>query len=217
MARIAENLLLLLLDNESAQPRVQRGRLGRLLAAALLLDLAYDCRVRPALPGEPFPAGRLVALAGPVPMDPAVRPALEVLHREPATPAGAIARLRRRATDDVLDQLLRTGQIRQVQLSSHRLLRNTYAWPVRDRTQVDRTRAAIAGPGQGKPDAVTAAVVALLGTIGGLGPLLDLDADAAQRADQRARDITFGATDGGAGTAELNLAVTAAAVLPALG
>lgn len=215
MARIAESLLLLLLDNESAQPRIQRGKLGRLLAAALLLDLAYDCRIRPALPGEPFAPGRLVALAGPVPMDPAVRPALDLLHREPVTPAGAIAVLRRRAEDDVLDQLLRTGQIRQVQLSSHRLLRNTYAWPIRDRTRVDHTRAAVSGADQSNPDTVTAAIVALLHTVGSLGPLLDLGPDAAQLADQRAREITFGANHGA--TADLNLAVTAAAVLPALG
>lgn len=221
MALIAENLLLLLLDNESAQPRVQRNKLGRLLAAALLLDLAYDCRVRPALPGEPFGPGRLVALAGPVPMDPAVRPALELLHREPLGPAEAIAKLRRRAEDDVLDQLLRTGQIRQVQLSSSRLFRNTYAWPVRDRSRVDHTRAAVTGTGPGsgqpQPDAVTSAIVALLQTLGSLGPLLDLDAAAAQEADQRARAITFAASGGAVQTAEVNLAVTAAAVLPALG
>lgn len=217
MARIAESLLLLLLDNESAQPRIQRGKLGRLLAASLLLDLAYDCRIRPALPGEPFAPGRLVALAGPVPMDPAVRPALDLLHREPVTPAGAIAVLRRRAEDDVLDQLLRTGQIRQIQLSSHRLFRNTYAWPIRDRTRVDHTRAAVTGAGQSHPDTVTAAIVALLHTVGSLGPLLDLGPDAAERADRRARDIMFGANQGAAGPAELNLTVTAAAVLPALG
>ncbi|HQE14472.1 MAG TPA: GPP34 family phosphoprotein, partial [Mycobacterium sp.] len=45
MARIAEDLLLTLLDNESAQPQLQRTALGRVLAAALILDLALGCRV----------------------------------------------------------------------------------------------------------------------------------------------------------------------------
>ena len=36
MARIAEDLLLTLLDNESAQPPLQRSPLGRVLAAALI-------------------------------------------------------------------------------------------------------------------------------------------------------------------------------------
>ena len=71
MARIAEDLLLLLLDNASAQPGLDRAKRKRLLAAAVLLDLAYACRVRPALPQEPVPPGRLVALAGPPPLDPA--------------------------------------------------------------------------------------------------------------------------------------------------
>ena len=51
MAQIAEDLLLLLLDNESGQPRMHRSTVGRVLVAALLLDLAHDCRVRPAGPG----------------------------------------------------------------------------------------------------------------------------------------------------------------------
>ncbi|RWR27064.1 GPP34 family phosphoprotein, partial [Mycobacterium tuberculosis] len=52
MARIAEDLFLLLLDNASAQPGLDRRRRERVLGAAVLLDLAYMCRVRPALAGE---------------------------------------------------------------------------------------------------------------------------------------------------------------------
>ena len=40
MARIAEDLSLLLLDNPSAQPHLERSPLTRVLAAALILDLA---------------------------------------------------------------------------------------------------------------------------------------------------------------------------------
>ncbi len=67
-----------------------------MLAAALILDLAYDCRVRPALPEDPVPAGELLALAGPTPIDPAVRPAMATLSQAPITPTAAIARLRKR-------------------------------------------------------------------------------------------------------------------------
>lgn len=219
MARIAEDLLLLLLDNESAQPRLQRSRLGRLLAAALLLDLAYDCRLRPALPGEPVEPGRLIALSGPVPLDPAVRPALAILQRGPITPAAAIAKLRRRAEDDVLDQLLRSGRIHQLQLSSHRVLRNRYSWPVADRSRVDAIRAAMLGAlfDQHPPDPVTAALIALLHRVGGLAAALNLGGDSAQHAGRRAEDITFHGSGQGLNTGEVNLAVTAAAVLPALG
>lgn len=221
MARIAEDLLLALLGNEAAQPQLERSRLGRVLAAALLLDLALGCRVRPALPGEPIPAGTLVALTGPVPMDPAVRPALAVLEQGPLTPVAAIGKLRKRAEDDVLDQLLRTGQIHQVQLSKNVLLRrNTYAWPMHDRARVDGIRATMMATlfGNQRPDPVTAAVITLLNTVGALGAALNLDPDGARQAAHRASGVTFGGGSGGwDDTAGVNLAVTAAAVLPALG
>lgn len=220
MARIAEDLLLLLLDNESAQPRLRRTQLGRVLAAALLLDLAYGCRVRPAVPSDAVAPGHLVALAGPVPMDPAVRPALAVIEQGAPTPAAALRTLRKRAEDDVVDQLLRTGAVHQIQLSSHRLRRNTYAWPMRDRERADRVRAAITSAlahGQ-RPDVITSAIIALLHTVGGLQAALNLHDDDARRASQRAEEITFGGWADGSGTAaEINLAVTAASVLPALG
>lgn len=229
MARIAEDLLLTLLDNESSQPQVERSRLGRVLAAALILDLALGCRVRPNLPGEPVPSGTLVALAGPVPMDPAVRPALAILEQGPITPAAAIGRLRKRAEDDVLDQLLRTGQIHQVQLSKqHWLRRNVYAWPMHDRARIDAIRAAMLAAlfaGQ-HPDPATAAVLTLLTTTGALATALHLDGHQAEQAAHRARAITFSAGADPSNTAvanlavtaaEANLAVTAAAVLPVLG
>jgi len=186
-----------------------------MLAAALILDLAYDCRVRPALPTDPVPAGELLALAGPTPVDPAVRPAMATLSQAPITPTAAIARLRKRAEDDVLDQLLRTGQIHQVGLSTHRLRRNTYAWPVKNRNRVDTRRGAVwaALSGQGHTDATTAAIISLLHRIGGLGVTLDVNDDHLRRAGE----IASGTWADGSNTAEVNLALTAAAVLPALG
>lgn len=218
MARIAEDVLLLLLDNESAQPRLERAGLGRLLAAALILDLALGCRVRPALPAEPIAPGTLVALSGPVPMDPAVRPALADLERAPLTPDAAIALVRKHSEDDVLDQLLRSGQIHQVQLSKRWLGRNIYAWPLHDRGRVDAIRAATLSAlfDERTPDAVTAVTIALLHRSGALGSALRLDDPAAQQANGRAAEITFGRWADDTKTDEVNLAVTAAAVLPAL-
>ena len=218
MARIAEDLLLLLVDNPESQPRLDRSRLARVLAAALILDLAYDCRVRPALPAEPLPPGHLVALAGPVPMDPAVRPAMAMLTQAPITPAAAISRLRKSAEDDVLDQLLRTGQLHQIQLSSHRLRRNTYRWPLHDRARVDLIRAALEAVlfDRQRPDPVTAVIVGLLQRVDGFGAVLDLDETAQAQASARAGEVADGAWADSTNTAEVNLALTAAAVLPAV-
>ncbi len=213
MARIAEDLSLLLLDNPSAQPQLERSPLTRVLAAALILDLAYDCRVRPALPEDPVAPGLLVALAGPAPLDPAVRPTLTLLAQGPLSPVAAIAKLRKHAEDDVLDQLLRTGQIHQVTLSTHRLRRNTYAWPVKNRERVNAVRAAVlAALSGGRPDAVTAAVISLLHRVGGINAALAVNDEGARRAG----DIAGSRWGDGSLTAEINLALTAALVLPAL-
>mgnify|MGYP006265941827 CR=1 FL=1 len=219
MARIAEDLLLLLLDNPDAQPALDRSALSRVLAAALILDLAYECRVRPAQPNEPVAAGELIALAGPVPMDPAVRPALSMFEQGPLSARAAIAKLRKRAEDDVLDQLLRTGELHQIQLSSHRLRRNTYAWPLPDRVRVDQIRAAAFAAlfERRRPDPVTAAVVGLLYRVGGLAPALHLHDEAAQRAVLAAEVIAEGRWPDTSRTDEVNLALTAAVILPELG
>ena len=218
MALIAEELLLLLLDNESAQPLLDRSRRGRLLAAALLLDLAHDCRARPALPGEPVPPGYLIALAGPPALNPALRPALALLEQGPLTPDAAIARLRKRAEDDVLDQLMRSGQIHQRQLSSHRLRRNTYAWPVKNTRRVAEARAAMHAAifDNRTPGPVTAAAIALLHRSGALAAALGFSDDGARAAATRADEITFAGWGPGSDTGEVNLALTAAAVLPVL-
>ena len=214
MARIAEDLLLLQLDNTSARSRLDRSQLGRVLGAALILDLALLCRVRPAMPEEPVAPGELVTLIGPLPLDPTVRPALAELAQGPITPAAAIAKLRRHAEDDVLDQLLRTGQIHQVGLTAHRLRRNTYAWPVKNRERVNSLRGAVSAAlsGQHRPDAPTAAVIVLLYQIGDLGAAMD----ASDEGLRRAGEIAGGSWANSSNIAEINLAMTAMAVLPAL-
>ena len=218
MARIAEDLLLLLLDNPEAQPRLDRSQLGHVLSAGLILDLALDCRVRPALPDDPVPPGHLLALAGPLPLDPAVRPTLALLHEQPLTPEAAIARLRKRAEDDVLDQLLRTGQIHQIALTEHRLRRNHYRWPVKNRGRVAVVRSEVLGAlfEQRRPQPVVAAVISLLHAVDGLGAVLDLNEEGRQAVALRAAEIAGGDWVDSSETAEVNLSVTATAVLSAL-
>ncbi|KAA0110170.1 GPP34 family phosphoprotein [Mycolicibacterium sp. P1-5] len=218
MARIAEDLLLLLLDNGAAQPGVEPSILQRLLAAAVLLDLAYDCRVRPALPGEPVPSDHLIALAGPPPLDPVVRPALTLLQEAPVTPAAAIGKLRKHTGDLVIDQLLRTGQLHQIALSQHRFRRNSYAWPLASRARVDTARSAMLSTlfDGNRPDPVTATVISLLHTISCLGSVLSLNDRGWQWVGDRASEIASATWVDDAKLAEVNLAVTTAAVRPAL-
>src|ERR1700733_13477913 len=95
MAQIAEDLFLLLLDNAKAQPALEQGRRERVLAAAILLDLAYACRIRPAVTGDPAETGQLLALAAGGTVDPVAEPAFLLLQRRPLRPDAAVSKLRK--------------------------------------------------------------------------------------------------------------------------
>src|SRR5436190_23512978 len=219
MAQIAEDLFLLLLDNASAQPGLDRARRERVLSGAVLLDLAYACRIRPAVAGEPVETGRLVALAASGPMDPVVAPAFELLQRRPLRPATAVKRLSKHAEDNLANYLEYVGQIRRVRLNSKRF-GHPYAWPLTNRERVGHARAAmLAALFERRPPApTTAAIISLLHAVDGLGALLSLNDRGWRWVHGRAGEIAMGSWVDEYPTAlpEVNLAITASAVRGAL-
>lgn len=221
MAQIAEDLLLLLLDNKSAQPALERERCDRVLAGAALIDLAYACRVRPSVSGEPIDPGRLVALAGTAPLDPLLASAFELLSRKPLTPAAALSKLRKDATERTATHLERLGEVRRMPLSAKRFS-PTYAWPMTRRDRVDLARSALLAAlfDRRPPTPPTAGIVTLLHAVDGLGVLLSLNDRGWRWVHARATEISSGSWvseyPAQPGLAEMNLAVTASAVKTAL-
>lgn len=218
MAQIAEDLFLLLLDNADSQPGLDRSRRGRVLSGAVLLDLALLCRVRPTINGEAVAPGRLVALAGPMPLDPIMDPAFELLARRPLTPAAAVSKMRRGVQDNIAGFLERTGQIRRVQLHGKRF--GHASWPVVNRDRVTQARAALLSAlfDREPPTPPTAAIISLLHAVDGLGALLSLNDRGWRWVHMRASEIAGGGWVDEYETAlpEMNLAVTASAVRAAL-
>jgi hypothetical protein len=219
MAQIAEDLFLLLLDNASAQPALDRARRGRVLSGAVLLDLAYACRIRPAVEGERIQPGRLVALAVPGPMDPLVAPAFQLLQRRPLRPATAVKRLSKHTEENLATYLEYTGQIRRVQLNSKRFS-HAYAWPLTNRERVGQARSALMAAlfDRRPPAPPTAAIISLLHAVDGLGALLSLNDRGWRWVHARAGEIAGGSWVDEYPTAmpDVNLAVTASAVRSAL-
>ncbi len=219
MAQIAEDLLLLLLDNADSQPGLDRSRRERVLSAAVLLDLALLCRVRPAINGEAVRPGRLLALAGPMPLDPIMDPAFTLLARRPLSPSAAVSKMRRHIQENIAQHLERTGQIRRVRLQSKRL-NHPYAWPVTNRERLSLTRAALLSAlfDRQPPTPSTAAIVSLLHAVDGLGALLSLNERGWRWVHMRAGEIASGSWVDEYETAlpEMNLAVTTSALRPAL-
>jgi hypothetical protein len=219
MALIAEDLYLLLLDNASAQPGLERRRRERVLSAAVLLDLAYACRIRPAVAGDAVEPGRLIALTVPAATDPVAEPAFQLLQQRPLRPVTAVKRLSRDTEDHLLRHLELTGQIRRIRLNSKRFT-HPYAWPVMNRQRVAQARSALLSAlfDRRPPAPATAAIISLLHSVDGLGALLSLNDRGWRWVHARAGEIALGSWVDEYPTAmpEINLAVTASAVRPAL-
>ncbi|MBV5244119.1 GPP34 family phosphoprotein [Mycolicibacterium sp. PAM1] len=219
MAQIAEDLFLLLLDNASAQPALDGARRGHVLAAASLLDLALDCRVRPAVDGERAPAGRLVALDTEGPVDPVAAPALAMLQSRPLRPGTAIKKLGRHTEERLIAHLEQTGQIRRT-VESTRRFGKTVSYPLTGRGRVGPARQALTSAlFEGAPPApATAAVITVLHAVDGLGALLSLNDRGWRWVHARAGEIAGGSwvDESPSALPEVNLAVTAATVRQAL-
>jgi hypothetical protein len=219
MAQIAEDLFLLLLDNASAQPGLDRARRGRVLSGAVLLDLAHACRIRPAMAGERIEPGRLVALAVPGPMDPVVAPAFQLLQRRPLRPATAVKRLSKHTEENLATYLEYTGQIRRVRLNSKRFS-HPYAWPLTSRGRVSQARSALLAAlfDRRPPAPPTAAIISLLHAVDGLGALLSLNDRGWRWVHARAGEIASGSWvhEYPTSMSDVNLAITASAVQRAL-
>lgn len=219
MAHIAEDLLLLLLDNAAGRPALDDDRRRRLLGAAVLLDLAYTCRIRPSEPGDPVAPNRLVVLMGGAAPDPVAASALKLLARKPIAAAAAINKLSRTAERQLFEQLELTGQLETTRLYT-KGIRRQYAWTLVDRTRPARARAAIlaAVADYQPPGPSAAAIITLLHSADALGALLSFDPTGWQRVNGRAGEIASGSwvNESPTGLPEMNLAVTAAVVRAAL-
>jgi len=220
MAQIAEDLLLLLLDNASAQPGLEQHRRERVLAAAVLLDLAYACRVRPSMAADGLEPGRLIALSAPGMMDPISESAFQMLQRRPLRSVTAVKKLSKRIENHLTHQLEQTGQIRRIRLQSNRFT-HPYAWPLANRERVGQARSALLAAlfDRRPPAPATAAIVTLLHAVDGLGALLSLNDRGWRWVHARAGEIASGSWVDEYPTSmrEVNLAVTASALRPALG
>lgn len=221
MAQIAEDLFLLLLDNAAAQPGLDRRRREKVLGAAVLLDLAYACRIRPAMADEPIEAGRLIALAGDWPADPISDPAFALLQRRPLTADTALAKLRRHTQTNLETHLERVGAIRRVRMPGKGFPGHpVYCWPLTNRERVSQARAALLAAlfDGDKPVPAIAAIICLLHAVDGLGAVLSLNDRGWRWVHARATEIATGSWVDEAASAlpEMNLAVTTSALRPSL-
>lgn len=166
---IAEELLLLLTDEESGGARADTTKLTHSLAGALLLELSLMGRVDVAERGEPTKKGRLVVRSGAPTAEPLLDHALgEVERRRNVKPTDVIRRLSKGSRDDVYARLVEHGAVRREDSRALGLLPRT-KWRVVDlntrRRLANDVASAVSAPTELPIQPRTAALVSLLQAI----------------------------------------------------
>ncbi|MFE3289687.1 GPP34 family phosphoprotein [Rhodococcus sp. NPDC059234] len=219
MTLLAEDLLLLLLDDDTGKPVVDGATLPRVLAGAVLLDLALDGVVEPAGAGGEVKKGRLVLRDRAVPTDPILAHAVSQLRgSKPMKPERAIEKLDKGLREAVLGRIVERGWVHQ---SKGKLLGifPVKTWPAMDASHEQAVREglrAVLLDGVA-PESRTAALISLLSAVDAAHKVFpEADRKAIRK---RAKAI---AADEWAGAAvrkaveAVNAAVMAAVIVPAV-
>ncbi|WP_213932186.1 GOLPH3/VPS74 family protein [Rhodococcus sp. B50] len=192
MTSIAEDVLLLLLDDESGKPVVDGVRLPRVLAGAVLLELALDDVVVVDTVGDQVKKGRIAVRHAARPADPILAEAVDRLSSgRPVKPTAAIEKLQKGLQDKLLERVVENGWVSEERGKILGLFPTT-KWPAIDSTHEQRVRdliraALIDGL---TPEPRTAALIALL-SAADAAPKVFPDADK-RAVKKRAKDIAQG-------------------------
>lgn len=160
---LVEDLLLLLIDDASGRAVLDRTRLERALAGAVLVELAMAGRIAPAPAGGPVKAGRIVVLDRRPTGDGLLDEALARLADKPSRPARAVEKLVKGLRQAVLTRLVEAGFVREEHRRAIGVFPTT-TWPAVRPEHEARLRAELRGVlVEGRaPDARVAALVSLL-------------------------------------------------------
>jgi hypothetical protein len=188
---IAEDVLLLLVDDRTGRFLVDSTKLDNVLAGAVLVELVTIERVGFPPAGGGVRRGRMVVVNPTPPGDPVLDRALAtVAASRPARPEKLIAKLRRRLRATLLEQLTAAGALRRSTRKVLGILPRT-TWVAVDSSRKRELRARlqdvlVAGA---TPDGRTAALVSLLRAVNAAHKVVDGEKKAVQA---RAKDIAAG-------------------------
>jgi hypothetical protein len=188
---IAEDVLLLLVDDATGRFLVDSTRLDNVLAGAVLVELATIERLGFPPEGSGVGRGRMVVVNPTPPGDPVLDRALAtVAASRPAKPEKLIAKVRQRLRATLLERLTAAGALRRSTRKVLGILPRTI-WPAADSSHKRELRARlqdvlVAGA---IPDGRTAALVSLLVAVNAAHKVVDGDKKAVRA---RAKDIAAG-------------------------
>jgi hypothetical protein len=194
---IAEDVLLLLVDDATGKFLVDSTRLDNVLAGAVLVELATTERLGFPAEGSRVKRSRMVVVDPTPPGDPVLDRALAtVAAGRPAKPEQLIAKLRKRLRVTLLERLSTAGALRRSTRKVMGILPRT-SWPAahssHKRELGARLQAVLVGGAT--PDGRTAALVSLLTAVNATHKVVDGDKKAVRA---RAKDIAAGEWAGAA-------------------
>ena len=192
MTLIAEDLLLLLLDDESGKLMLDSTRLNRVLAGAVLVELTVDERVSPASEGDETRLGRLVVRNPQQTGDGLLDRALAlVIESKPMKPERAVERLQKGISDQLFTRLVNQGLVREELGRAFGILPRK-RWPAMDPAHESLLRAELSqvlihGV---EPTPRTAALVSMLAAVDAASKVVPSDNGRAVK--RRAKQIAEG-------------------------
>ncbi|MBY6414249.1 GPP34 family phosphoprotein [Rhodococcus sp. BP-252] len=219
MTLIAEDVFVLLVDDVSGRPIVDSTKFPRVLAGAVVLELAMSGAVRLTGKGEQVKDGRLV-VSGPPPQDELLARAHAFVgtQKNPPKPQKVIEKLQRNLNKELGSRLAAQGSVIEERKNVLGLFPTT-TWPARDTTHENRLRqwigsAIVDGT---TPTAPISALISLLSAVDAIHKVLPgVDKKAAKK---RAKEIAEGDWAGAAvrkAVQDVNAAVMTAIIVPAV-
>jgi hypothetical protein len=190
---IAEDLLLLLLDDE-AGTLSHSDKIQPLLGGALLTELALAERIEVADRTSRWRQALVAVVDGPPVDEPLLVAAIGTIGEKPRSAQDLVNRLGKGARDVLLERLTERGLVRPVKGKVLGLFPRT-TWPATDRTHEAAVRERLQGALVHRltPDARTAALVALLSAVGHAHKVVERGDVPVRDVKSRAKEIADGA------------------------
>ncbi|MGB2721952.1 MAG: GPP34 family phosphoprotein [Rhodococcus sp. (in: high G+C Gram-positive bacteria)] len=217
MTLIAEDLLLLLLDDHSGKPLADSTKLPRVLAGALVVELAMGGALRVTGPGEQVKKDH-VLVAGDPPVDVLLRRVFDLVATasRPMKPQKVIEKSQKNLAKELAARLVEQGFVTEQHDKVWGLFPRT-TWPARDiaheKVLRDALRSALVDGTTPEPH--SAALISLVSAIDLTHKVIE-DADK-KLLKQRAKQIAEGEWAGAAvrkAVSDVNAAVMAAVMVP---
>lgn len=218
MTLIAEDLLLLLLNDQTGKALVDSTSLDRVLAGGLLVELALTGQIAPAAEGEAVKKGRLVVRDAAT-SDEMLDRTLTRLATKPVKPERAVEQLTKGLRKELLTRLAGAGLLREQRGRALGIFPTT-SWPAIDVTHETQLRAELTEvlEADRPPSERTAALVSLLAAVDAAAKVIGAtDKRAVKR---RAKELAAGEWAGAAvkrAVDSVNAAVAVAVVASTTG